>query len=77
MSDITLTHVGEDLIRAIEARAAVTGRSSEQVARDALRCGLMLDRAGLKEVAEHARSMTPGPVSEDSTEIVRRLREGR
>jgi hypothetical protein len=77
MSDITLTHMDEDLIRAIEARAAATGKSTEQVARDAIRCGLMLDHAGMRDVSRRVRPMTPKVVEEDSTEIIRRLREGR
>lgn len=76
MSDITLTQVDDDLIRAINARAAATGRSSEQVAREALRYGLLVDRAGLKDVARHIRALSPGQVEEDSTAIVRRLRKG-
>jgi plasmid stability protein len=75
MSDITVTNVDDAIVRAIDARAAATGRSTEDIIREALRFGLLLDRSALRDVAKRIRDMTPGPVTEDSTAMIRRLRD--
>lgn len=76
MSDLVLHDVPDELLRSIELRAQATGRSVEQVAREALEHGLLVDVRGRVAVADRIRALTPEIVAEDSTEIIRRLRDG-
>lgn len=68
-------HLPDQLAASIELRARLTGRSVEEVLRQAVEQGLLLDAQGRSAVAAHIRAMTPGPVTEDSTAIIRRLRD--
>jgi plasmid stability protein len=75
MGQITLTQVEDELVQAVKARAEATGRSFEDIASEALRQGLLMDRAGLKEAAHRIREMTPRSVKDDSTDVIRRMRD--
>ncbi|WP_407526567.1 hypothetical protein [Methylobacterium oryzisoli] len=75
MSDLTITNIDDALLEEITFQARVTHRSVEDVARDLIRLGLLMDGQGRAAVAEHIRAITPGPVTEDSTDIIRRMRD--
>jgi plasmid stability protein len=76
MSDLTLHDLPDDLIRQLNLRAEATGRSVEEAAREALERGLLLDVRGRVAVANRIRAMTPKPIDDDSTQMIRRLRDG-
>jgi hypothetical protein len=65
----------EPLMKYLRASAEATGRTVEQVAIQAIRNGVRLDKEGLLALADKARSLQPSPVEDDSTEIIRRMRD--
>jgi plasmid stability protein len=75
MGQITLTQVEDELVQAVKARAQATGRSFEDIASEALRQGLLMDRAGLRDAAHRIREMTPKRLKDDSTDVIRRMRD--
>jgi plasmid stability protein len=75
MAKITLTDVEDEVLKAIKLRAETTGRSLEEVAREILKLGLLADIPDRVAVADRIRAMTPRPLDEDSTHIIRRLRD--
>jgi len=75
MAEILLRDFDEELLRSIRLRAEVTGRSVEEVIKEAVQRGLLLDVRGRVALADKIRAMTPKPIEDDSTEIIRRLRD--
>jgi plasmid stability protein len=61
MGQITLTHVEDEILQAVRARAEATGRSVEEIAGEALKRGLRTDMASLtKETPfDLARDLRP------------------
>jgi plasmid stability protein len=76
MAQLTLNNIDERLLRSIELRAEAMGCTVEDVVREALERGLRTDARGRAAVAARIRAMTPGPIDDDSTDIIRRLRDG-
>ena len=76
MAKLTLNNIEESLLSSLELRAETLGRSVEDVAREALERGLRVDGRGRAAVAARIRAMSPGPVEDDSTDIIRRMRDG-
>ncbi len=74
MVHLELTGVDESLMQYLRASAEATGRTIEEVAVQAIANGVLMDKTGLLALADRARALQPGPVVEDSTEIIRRLR---
>lgn len=75
MSDLKLTNLDEQLITYLRLSAEATGRTIEEVATTAIENGIKLDKEGLLALADRARSLQPKPLTEDSTAIIRRMRD--
>ena len=75
MAEILLRDFDEERLRSIRLRAEATGRSVEEVIKEAVQRGLLLDVRGRVALADKIRAMTPKPIEDDSTEIIRRLRD--
>ena len=75
MGDLTLTDIDRTLIELLTSRAAESGHSLEEVAKQALLRGLLWSPADRTAHADQTRAMTPGTL-DDSTEVIRRMRDG-
>ena len=76
MADLLVKDIDDRTMRVIAMRAEATHKSVEDVARELLRLGLLMDVEGRVAVGDKIRAMTPNPPLDDSTEIIRRLRDG-
>ncbi|WP_336487469.1 hypothetical protein [Methylobacterium nigriterrae] len=80
MGDLTLHDAGGILMAMLLERASETGRSPEDVAKEAMLRGLMWSPAERIAHADRiraaARSPAEGEPFEDSTILIRRLRDG-
>ena len=80
MSDLTLTGMDQTLMSLLLERASETGQAPEELAKDALLRGMMWSSADRLAHADRIRATgrppVPGRPSEDSTLILRRLRDG-
>jgi plasmid stability protein len=76
MADLLIRDLNPSALEAIAKRAAVERRSIEAVARDILETGLKFDPETRRKLAETVRAHTSGS-GEDSTAIIRALRDGR
>lgn len=76
MSRLTLTHIDDRLMKAVELRAKVLQQSIEQTACELLELGLKLDAKGRVAVSRHIRAMQSAPLQEDSAVLIRRERDG-
>ncbi len=76
MSQLTLAHIDDRLMKAVELRAEVLQQSIEQTACELLELGLKLDSEGRIAVSRHGRAMQPAPLQEDSAGLIRRERDG-
>jgi plasmid stability protein len=76
MPDLTLRGLDPHLLRTLEQRAEATGQSLDEVVRELIRIGLLYDSEGRAAVARKIRAMTLRPVGDDSTDLIRRLRDG-
>ena len=78
MGKIAIDSVDDKVIRGIEARAMVNGRSFEEEVRVLLGQYALLAPEERVAEADRIRAMTPKGVKQtDSTEIVRAIRNGR
>jgi hypothetical protein len=75
MAEIKLTGIDEVVMSYLRASAEATGRTVEQVALQAVENGIRLDKEGIVALSDRARSLQPAPVADDSTDIIRRLRD--
>jgi hypothetical protein len=75
MARLNLTKVEPALMAYLTASAKETGRTIEEVAIEAIANGVKLDKAGLVALTRKARSLQRKPISDDSTGIVRRMRD--
>ena len=75
MADLKVTNISEDLMKYLRMSADATGRTVEQVAAKAIENGVKLDKEGHIALADRARSLQPAPLKDDSTAIIRRLRD--
>jgi plasmid stability protein len=75
-AELTLANVDDRLVACLKASAEATGRTIERVAIKAIENGVKLDREGRLALADKARAMQPKPLTDDSTDIIRRLRDG-
>jgi hypothetical protein len=66
MASLTLRGLDPHLLRTLEQR----------VVRELIRIGLLHDSEGRAAVARKIRAMTLRPVKDDSTDLIRRLRDG-
>jgi len=76
MAQLTLANIDDSLVAYLKASAEATGRTVEQVAIKAIEKGVKFDREGRSALADKARAMQPKPLTDDSTDIIRRLRDG-
>jgi len=76
MGEIVLKGIDEKLIEAIGLEAALTGRTADQVAEDALLRGLLAVPSIRVAVADRIRKLTPAPLGDESTSLIRALRDG-
>lgn len=77
VNKIVIEPVDEATLTELAQRAAQSGRSIAEVAREALLRGLAKPIHELAEAADRARALTPKKLSADeSVNIIRRLREG-
>ncbi len=74
MGEIVLKHIDEGLIEAINAEAAVSGRTIDEITETAFLRGLLAVPSIRLAVADRIRSMTPAKLGDESTEIIRALR---
>jgi plasmid stability protein len=77
MAELTLTNIEDRLLKAMELRAKATGQSVEETARELIELGFKLDPKGRVAVSDYIRAMQPAPIAEDSTDLIRRLRDAR
>jgi hypothetical protein len=75
MAELKLSGVDETVMSYLRASADATGRTVEQVALQAVENGIRLDKEGVVALSERARALQPAPLKDDSTEIIRRLRD--
>jgi hypothetical protein len=75
MAQLTLGDIDDRLMAYLRASAEATGRTVEQVAIKAIENGIKLDREGFLALADKARAMQPEPLTDDSTDIIRRMRD--
>jgi hypothetical protein len=76
VGDIVLKNIDENLIEAINAEAAVSGRTMNEVAESALLRGLLAVPSIRLAVADRIRAMTPVKLGDESTRVIRALRDG-
>jgi plasmid stability protein len=75
MAQLSL-NIDERLMRSVELRAETLGQSVEATINELLDIGLHRDVRGRVAIADRIRAMTPQPIDEDSTDIIRRMRDG-
>lgn len=73
MSDLKLK-VDDRLMEYLKLAAEATGLAVEEVAVKALEVGIKHYSEGRRAIADHIRSRQTKPVEDDSTDIIRRLR---
>jgi len=76
MSELKLDIRDESLADYLRNSAEATGRTVEQVAIQAIKNGIRLDKEGMLATSHKIRRMRPRPLEEDSTDIIRRFRHG-
>ncbi len=74
MGQIIVNDLEEEILRSIALRAETTGRSIQDVARDALKSGLLHNVEERVALARRIRGLQPTPIGVDTTEMIRRLR---
>ena len=74
MPDLAIRDIEDYVLRTIEYQAEVQNRSVDDVVRGLIRIGLLHDIEGRVAVADKIRSQSR-PSSEDSTDIIRRIRD--
>ena len=74
MPDLTIKDVDESMFDTIAFQAEVQNRSVDEVVVGLIRLGLLHDVEGRVAVADRIRSGTR-PSFEDSTDIIRRMRD--
>lgn len=74
MQDFNISNLDDETVQTIRARAELTGLSIQQVAKHALKLGLLVDGPGRAAIADKVRLMT-SPLQENSVDIIRRLRD--
>ena len=75
MAKLNLTKIDPALRAYLSASAKETGRTIEEVAIEAIANGVKLDKAGLVSLTRKARSLQRKTITDDSTGIVRRMRD--
>lgn len=75
MGQIIIADIEDEILRAIAVRAETIGRSAQDVAREALKRGLLYGADERVALARRVRALQPGPLDVDTTEMVRRLRD--
>ena len=75
MAQLTLANIDDRLMAYLKASAEATGRTVEQVTIKAIVDGVKHDREGRVALADKARATQPKPLTSDSTEIIRRIRD--
>jgi plasmid stability protein len=78
MGQLTVRKVDDELIRRLKIRAAEHGRSAEAEHREILKQALLPDvswEAWLREIRQLSEEI--GPVSGDSTDLIREMRDQR
>jgi plasmid stability protein len=76
MAQLTIDNIDDGLVAYLKASAEATGRTVEQVAIKAIENGVKFDREGRAALAAKSRAFQPKPLTDDSTEIIRRIRDG-
>lgn len=77
MGQVIVRNLDDGVIAALKAKAKVHGHSLEQELREVLARASTLDPAEKIALADRIRAMTPGPLTTDSTELIRRDRDRR
>ena len=75
MAKLSLSKIDESMMIYLRASAKETGRTVEDVATEAIANGIKLDKTGQVALARKARSLQRRPITSDSTDIVRRMRD--
>jgi hypothetical protein len=76
MARLEIEKLDENLMKYLELSARLTGRTVEEVAIEAIRNGVKLDSRGRVAISDYSRSLTPAGHTLDSTEVIRRMRDG-
>lgn len=74
MGDVTVKNIDETLIEAVNAEAAVSGRTIDEVMEAAFVRGLLSVPSIRLAVADRIRLMTPARLGDESTVMIRALR---
>ena len=77
MANLVLTGMDDDLLAALKQRADASGQSLDRKAVELMRLGLKLDSEGRSAEARRIRELTSGPLGQDSTELIRAMRNER
>lgn len=75
MSDITLFDLEEETLRSLALRADTTGRSLQDVAREALKRGLLQNSDEKLALSRRIRALQEKPLSSDPTDMIRKMRD--
>jgi hypothetical protein len=76
MARLEIENVDDNLFKYLELSARLTGRTIEEVAVEAMRSGVKFDSRGRLAISDYSRSLTPPGHTLDSTEVIRRMRDG-
>lgn len=76
MARLEIENLDENVLKYLELSARLTGRTVEEVAIEAIRNGVKLDSRGRLAISDYSRSLTPPGHTSDSTEVIRRMRDG-
>lgn len=77
MGQVIIRNLDDGVINRLKARAELHGRSLEQELREIVTHGAGLSPADRLTLADRVRAMTPGPLTSDSTDLVRADRDRR
>jgi len=75
MGDITLVDLEDEILRSLALQADTTGRSLQDVAREALKRGLLQNSEERVALSRRIRALQEKPLTSDTTEMIRRMRE--
>jgi len=77
MGQVIVRNLDERVLKALKARAKLTGRSLEQELRDILTDASHLNAEEKLSLLNRIRAMSGGPYSEDSVALIRQDRDRR
>ena len=77
MGQLTIRNVDDAIVQALQHRAAVAGRSTEEEARRSLAMAVEIDRQAARVRLDAVRAALAGDEDGNAEQLVRKLRERR